>query len=105
MRSFLAWAGHSGGEPLFLFGVVALASNNVWTVGEFFQTRLSRSRTLTEQWNGTSWNVVPSANFIGYGAADNYLSGVTSIPGTSQAWSVGYFVGSINLQTLTEVYC
>ena len=35
--------GIAGSEPLFLPSVVALASNNVWTVGEFFQTRRSRS--------------------------------------------------------------
>jgi hypothetical protein len=33
----------AGSEPLFLPSVVALASNDVWTVGEFFQIRQSRS--------------------------------------------------------------
>ena len=70
--------------------------------GGFFTTAGGTVANRVAKWNGTSWN---SANFIGYGAADNYLYGVTSIPGTNQAWSVGYFVGSINLQTLTEFYC
>jgi len=58
--------------------VVALSSNNVWAVGEFFQTRFSRSRTLTEQWNGTSWVVVQSPNS---GADHNELFGVDATPG------------------------
>ena len=85
-----------------LNGIAVDSSNDVWAVGSYLDTKTTYHQTLTEQWNGTSWN---SANFIGYGAADNYLYGVTSIPGTNQAWSVGYFVGSINLQTLTEFYC
>jgi hypothetical protein len=67
-----------GGEALFLPSVIALGSNNVWTVGEFFQTGFSRSRTLTEQWNGTSWVVVQSPNF---GADHNELFGVDASPG------------------------
>jgi hypothetical protein len=74
-----------GGEALFLPSVVALGSNNVWTVGEFFQTGFSRSRTLTEQWKGTSWAVVQSPNF---GADHNELFGVDASPGRT-LWAVG----------------
>jgi hypothetical protein len=77
--------GVQGGEALFLNSVVALAHNNVWSVGEFFQTRLSRSRTLTDQWNGSSWVVVPSAN---QGPSHNSLSSIDVTPGGT-LWAVG----------------
>jgi hypothetical protein len=75
----------AGGEALFLNSVLALTSNNVWTVGEFFQTRLSRSRTLTEQWNGSSWMVVRSANL---GKSHNGLSSIDVTP-SGTLWAVG----------------
>ena len=75
----------AGGEPLFLNSVLALASNNVWTVGEFYQTRFSRSRSLTEQWNGSIWTVVRSANL---GPSHNSLSSIDVTP-NGTLWSVG----------------
>jgi hypothetical protein len=83
--SIVPTPGIRGSEPLFLNSVLALASNNVWTVGEFFQTRLSRSRTLTEQWNGSKWAVVPSANL---GPSHNSLSSIEVTP-TGTLWAVG----------------
>jgi hypothetical protein len=77
--------GIRGAEPLFLPSVIALSSNNVWAVGEFFQTRISLSRTLTEQWNGTSWVVVQSPNF---GSDHNELFGVEATSGGT-LWAVG----------------
>jgi hypothetical protein len=74
-----------GSEPLFLQSVVGLSNNNVWAVGEFFQTRFNRSRTLTEQWNGTSWVVVQSPN---NGADHNELFGVDATSGGT-LWAVG----------------
>jgi hypothetical protein len=75
----------AGSEPLFLPSVVALASNDVWTVGEFFQTRRSRSRTLTEQWDGAQWNVVQSPN---RGSDHNELFGLGATP-SGTLWAVG----------------
>jgi hypothetical protein len=43
----------TGGSTPSLIGAVALANGNVWAVGQFFQTQQSRSRTLTELWNGS----------------------------------------------------
>jgi hypothetical protein len=77
--------GIAGSEPLFLPSVVALASNNVWTVGEFFQTRRSRSQTLTEQWDGAQWNVVQSPN---RGSDHNELFGLGATP-SGTLWAVG----------------
>ncbi len=90
--------GIRGGEPLFLPSMVAIGSNNVWAVGEFFQTRFSRSRTLTEQWNGTSWVVVQSPNF---GADHNELFGVDATPGGT-LWAVGTVYNYPQQRTLTE---
>ena len=87
-----------GSEPLFLPSVVALSSNNVWAVGEFFQTRFSRSRTLTEQWNGTSWVVVQSPNS---GADHNELFGVDATPGGT-LWAVGTAYNYPKQRTLIE---
>ena len=75
----------AGSEPLFLPSVVALASNDVWTVGEFFQTSRSRSRTLTEQWDGAQWNVVQSPN---RGSDHNELFGLGATP-SGTLWAVG----------------
>ena len=61
----------SGGslDQVFLPGVVALSSNNVWSVGEALQSG-HLSHTFTEQWNGASWVMVQSQNL---GADHNEL--------------------------------
>jgi len=87
-----------GGEPLFLPSVVALNSNNVWAVGEFLQTRFSRSLTLTEQWNGSSWVVVQSPNS---GSDHNELFGVGATPGGT-LWAVGTVYHHPRQRTLIE---
>jgi carboxypeptidase family protein len=66
-------------NPNQLFGVVALATNNVWAVG-----RLGGSpMPLTMQWNGTRWTVVRNncGNFGG-------LNGVAAVS-ASDIWAVG----------------
>ena len=96
--SIVQTPGIRGSEPLFLPSVVALSSNNVWAVGEFFQTRFSRSRTLTEQWNGTSWVLVQSPNA---GADHNELFGVDATPGGT-LWAVGTAYNYPKQRTLIE---
>jgi hypothetical protein len=40
-----------------LVGVVALSSSNIWTAGQFLlPLQGSAQQTLTENWNGSSWN-------------------------------------------------
>lgn len=77
----------AGASSPFLSGAVALANGNVWSVGQFFQNSRSRSRTLTELWNGSSWSVVNSPN---RGASHNFLNAVTVTPG-GVLWAVGGF--------------
>jgi len=88
----------NGSEPLFLPGVIALAANNVWVVGESFDNRRSVSHTLTEQWNGTQWNVVRSPNV---GTDHNELFAIDTTPGGT-LWAVGTVYRFPQQQTLIE---
>ena len=96
--SIVATPDVAGGETLFLDSAVALSSSNVWAVGEFFQTRKSRSRTLTDLWNGFSWAVIPSPNV---GSSHNELFGVTATPAQT-LWAVGTVYQYPRQRTLIE---
>src|SRR5215469_6280943 len=56
---------NAGSGANALFGVSAIASNDVWAVGEF--SSVSAGQTLVEHWNGVSWSVVASPN-VGSGS-------------------------------------
>lgn len=88
----------------FLFAVTTLSANNVWAVG--YDDSSGIPQTLTEQWNGTSWSVVSSAN---KGTHYNELFGVSGISKTGGVWAVGDYTlkNSYNgpYRTLTEFYC
>jgi hypothetical protein len=83
-----------------LFGVSAVATNNVFAVG---QVGSGNFTTLTELWNGKSWAVVPSGNVNGVG---DFLSAVAAVPATTNYWAVGGTLDSSlqYLGTLTEEY-
>lgn len=87
-----------GGQDLFLTSTIALPTGNVWAVGEFFQTRRNRSRTLTELWNGSSWAVVTSPNL---GQSHNELFGLDATSGQT-LWAVGTAYQSPKQRTLIE---
>lgn len=77
------------GDPVqtsSLHAVVALASNNVWAVG---QAASSTQFTLIERWNGTSWSIVPSPNFVapGFGVVNSLQS--ISCTSATDCWAVG----------------
>jgi hypothetical protein len=61
-----------------LNGVAAVASNNVWAVGQG-----SPTNPLIEHWNGTKWSIVPSPNVAGA-----TLNAVTAIS-ANNIWAVG----------------
>ncbi len=82
-----------------LYGVAALSSRDAWAVGEYLPTP-SAAYTLTEHWNGRMWKVVPSPS----PGPDHLLRAVSQVPGTSQAWAVGFYSNSES-QTLVEAYC
>ena len=84
----------SGGSTPSLVGAVALSSDSVWAVGEFFQTQQSRSRTLTELWNGASWSVVSSPN---RGNSHNELFAINATP-SGTLWAVGVFYNNQGIE-------
>jgi len=76
----------NGGSPRssFLWGVKAIAANNVWAVGEFLVG--DDSLTLIEHWDGASWTVFPSPNDPA--TADGRLYGISAIS-ANDMWAVG----------------
>jgi hypothetical protein len=81
-------------------GVAAISSSDVWAVGSS-AVNSTTDQTLIEQYNGTSWNVVPSPNV---GSGSNDLLGVTAVS-ASDVWSVGRTTNSSGVdQTLIEQY-
>lgn len=79
-----------------LSAVSVLSPNDAWAVGS------GQTDTLILHWNGTAWNVVPSPTDSSF-----TLSGVTQVPATTQAWTVGDSSNSKSGKdkTLTEFYC
>ena len=92
---------NAGTGPNTLQSIVALAANNIWTVGYFGTKR--GTQTLTERWDGTQWKIIPSLNVGG----ENDLNQVVQVAGTNDLWAVGTSSPRINslAQTLTEFYC
>lgn len=79
---------------------VACTSGSACTAAGSYVNNNGVSQTLIEQWNGSSWTVVPSANTVS--TQNNYLNGVACLS-VSQCWAVGYYTnGSGTSQTLIE---
>ena len=76
-----------------LLGVAAVSATDIWAVGNYDDSNYIK-QTLIENWNGTSWQIVPSpspaSNF-------NQLNGVTAVT-ANDIWAVGSAFG----QTLIE---
>jgi hypothetical protein len=69
-----------------LVGIVALSSNDIWTAGQFIvPLEGSAQHTLTENWNGSSWDVVPSPDAK---KSNNRLHGIAATP-SDTLWAVG----------------
>jgi hypothetical protein len=83
-----------------LFGVAAIASNDVWAVGN--EGSLS---TLAEHWDGTSWGIVGTPNFNSQ-ATNQVLVGIVALS-SNNIWTAGQYIvpvqGSAQF-TLTENY-
>ncbi len=69
-----------------LYGVAANSANDVWAVGSYTNSG-EFAQTLVEHWDGTSWQVIPSANVP---ESNNELYGVVAI-GPNNVWAVGYW--------------
>jgi hypothetical protein len=82
-----------------LYGVAALASNDVWTVGRYRSDQTAPNQTLAEHWNGTAWTIVSTPNV---GSGDNVLEDVVAISPTA-VWAVGHYDdGTGQHKTLVE---
>jgi hypothetical protein len=69
-----------------LYGVAALSPSNVWAVGDISDS--TGDHTLIEQWNGSTWRIVPSPNV---GIYANDLVAVSAVS-ANNVWAVGTFV-------------
>lgn len=67
-----------------LYGVAAVATNDVWAIGS---GRIGdEDATLTLHWNGTAWSFISSPNVTP--EVDNTLSGVAAVA-SNDVWAVG----------------
>jgi hypothetical protein len=83
-------------------GATCASSSECWIVGYYTAGSgfSAQGQTLVEQWNGTSWSIIPSANTASN--QFNLLNAVTC-NSTSDCWAVGYSQNSSFIyQTLTE---
>lgn len=77
--------GTPSGTTSNLFGVAALASNDVWAVGSYSsQATNNWSQPLVEHWDGTAWHVIPSPSL----GTSSELRGVTALA-ANDIWAVG----------------
>ncbi|MDQ2905899.1 MAG: hypothetical protein M3Y81_20445 [Chloroflexota bacterium] len=80
-----------------LYGVTAVASDNVWAVGENYSADFTQS--LVEHWDGSTWKRVPSPNVAD---ENNQLTSISALS-ASDIWAVGISYGYQGAQlTLTE---
>jgi hypothetical protein len=76
----------SGGGPVNnqLYGVAAVAPNDVWAVGQ--STDFGAGQTLIVHWNGTAWSAVPSPHPGTY----SVLRSISAVA-ANDIWAVGTY--------------
>ena len=74
-------------QTLVLKGVAALAPNNVWVAGWWFDQ--TADSALIEHWNGSSWTVIPEPTVL-ENSGLSVLNGITAISPTD-IWVVGQY--------------
>jgi hypothetical protein len=91
-----------GGEGGGLFDATCVNGSDCWAVGAVVASGSGNpTGTLIEQWNGTSWSVVPSPTPSGPGVVGAILSSV-SCASASSCMAVGYAT-DVNGNNLTDV--
>jgi hypothetical protein len=91
-----------GGEGGGLFDATCINGSDCWAVGAVVGSGTGNpTGTLIEQWNGTSWSVVPSPSPSGSGVVGAILSSV-SCASASSCMAVGYAT-DVNGDNLTDV--
>ncbi len=78
-----------GSDVNYLYGVSALATNNIWAVGFYRNDVL---RTLVEHWDGSKWSIIPSPNV---GSSDNQLEAVVALS-ANNIWATGTYFNPQN---------
>jgi hypothetical protein len=63
------------------------ASDSIWAVGYDTPSGATAAQTLTLNWNGTAWTTVASPDS---GSSTSELNAVSTLPGSSTVWAVGY---------------
>lgn len=92
---------NEGSRDNFLYGLAAVSANDVWAVG-YYVDSAGFKQTLTEVWNGSSWQVGGSVGAAGAGGQEetNFFNAIaTSSTGTPTA------VGATGTQALIEQCC
>ncbi len=79
-----------GGYSSVLEGVDAVASDDVWAVGEGDELSGDQDRTLVEHWDGSVWTIIASPS---PGVTHNFLHRVHALSATD-IWAVGEYTGS-----------
>lgn len=77
-----------------LFGITAIATNDLWAVGS------AAGAPLAMHWNGSTWNVVNVA--VGSGLSTEKLNAVSGKAG-NDVWAVGDGKGIFNNQTFATI--
>jgi plastocyanin len=86
-----------GTDSNFLWGgIAAVSPNNIWAVGSYGPN--GSRRTLTMNWTGSKWLVIPSPNV---GAGENRLNAALAIA-SNDIWAVGYAGSNPDEQALIE---
>jgi hypothetical protein len=84
-----------------LYGVTAIAANDVWAYGSFFDANGSgQQSTLAMHWDGTSWMLQPSPSPVNGSFRSDILFGGTMIP-QGNLWLVGNEFGSTLVMNTT----
>jgi hypothetical protein len=82
-----------------LYSVDAVTANDVWAVGEFYNTTNFSYHALIEHWDGTAWSIVPTLDL---NMNNRYLYKVTARSATD-VWAIGSTWDASNIdQTLVE---
>jgi hypothetical protein len=81
----------NGPSSPVLHGVTAVASNNVWAVGENEEVPGLGITTLIEHWNGSAWSIVASPTPGAYPALN-----AVAARSASDVYAVGFNMPSVN---------
>jgi hypothetical protein len=68
----------------------APGTDQLWAGGSYSNSSNGPFQVLIEQWNGSSWSVVPSPN---PGGMSNLLQGVAAVS-ANDVWAVGIYYSS-----------